>query len=117
MLLHEYFSTIGSDIANTIPTVNNSFQQYLNKPICHSFILYPTSPLEIEEISKLNNSKSAGPFSIPTKLFKMIKLSILSVPLAYLFNCSFSCGTVPDKLKLARVVPIYKNRYAMRTCG
>jgi hypothetical protein len=49
-------------------------------------MLYPTSPLEIEEeISKLNNSKSAGPFSIPTKLFKMIK-SILSVPLAYLFN-------------------------------
>ena len=72
-------------------------------------MLYPTSPLEIEEeISKLNNSKSVGPFSIPTKLFKMIK-SILSVPLAYLFNCSFSCGTVPDKLKLARVVPIYKN--------
>ena len=27
---NEYFSTVGSDIANTIPTVNNSFQQYLN---------------------------------------------------------------------------------------
>jgi hypothetical protein len=79
-------------------------------------MLYSTLPLDIEEeISKLNNSKSAGPFSIPTKLFKMIT-SILSVPLAYLFNCSFSCGTVPDKLKLARVVPIYKNRYATRTC-
>ncbi len=86
-VFNNYFSNIGSNIANGIPTVTTTFQDYL--------------------ISNLNNSKSAGPFIIPTKLLKMLK-SILSAPLAHLFNCSFSSGIVPDKLKVARIIPVYK---------
>jgi hypothetical protein len=94
--------------ANDIPTVTTTFQDYLYGNISQSFQLFPTTTFEIEEeISNLNNSKSAGPFSIPTKLLKMLK-SILSAPLAHLFSCSFSSGVVPDKLKVARIIPVYK---------
>jgi hypothetical protein len=40
-------------------------------------------------------------------LLKILR-SLLSGPLAYLFNCSFSTGVVPDQFKLATVIPIYK---------
>ena len=55
----------------------------------------------------LNLSKSTGPFSIPTKLLKTLRF-LLCGPLTYLFNCSILTGVVPDKLKIARVIPVYK---------
>ena len=56
---------------------------------------------------KLNANKATGPFSTPTKILKLLK-DLLSKPLEILFNCSFSYGVVPDKFKIARVLPLYK---------
>ena len=106
---NNYFSTVGSSLANSIPIVQTNIETFLNAPLCHSFVLYPASIIEIEdEISKLNSFKSTGPFSISTKLLKTLRF-LLSGPLTYLFNCSISTGVVPDKLKIARVIPVYKN--------
>ena len=81
----------------------------MRKSPCSSFVLFPVTNIEIEgEISNLNSSKATGPYIIPTKLLKTLKY-IVSGPLASLFNCSFSSGTVPSKLKVARVIPVYKN--------
>ena len=86
-----------------MPTVNTPFETFLNRQICNSFVIFPTSISEIENIiSNLNPSKST-----PTKLLKILK-TFVSGPLAYLINCSFSSGVVPDKLKIARVIPVYK---------
>ena len=105
---NNYFASIGTNLANTIPAVNTPVEKYLCKPMCDSFMLFPTTPSEVEsEISNLNPSKSTGPFSIPTKFLKTLK-TLLSGPLANLFNCSFSIGVVPDNLKLARVIPVFK---------
>ena len=106
---NNYFSTVGSNLANTIPIVHTPFETFLNAPLCQSFTLFPTTAIEIEdEINNLNSSKSTGPFSIPTKLLTTLRY-LLSGPLAYLFNCSFLSGVVPDRLKIARVIPVYKN--------
>ena len=106
---NNYFSTVGLNIANSIPIVQTCFETFLNAPLCHSFVLFPASTIEIEdEINKLNSCKSSGPFSIPTKLLKTLRF-LLSGPLTYLFNCSISSGVVPDKLKIARVIPVHKS--------
>ena len=34
-----------------------------------------------------------------------------------LFNCSFETGVVPDKLKVSRVIPIYKNGSHLDMCN
>lgn len=80
-VFNNYFSNIGSNIAATIPTVDISFEKFLNKSICYSFFLSAVATLEVEdEITNLNVSKSVGPFSIPTKLLKILKF-LLSGPL------------------------------------
>ena len=82
---NNYFSNIGLNIAATIPTVNISFEKFLSKSICHSFFLSPVTTLEVEdEITNLNVSKSVGPFSIPTKLLKILKF-LLSGPIWFFY--------------------------------
>ena len=105
---NNYFATIGSNLANAIPTATTPFENYLNAPICNSFLLFPTTATEIEtEINGLNPTKSVGPFGIPIKILKTLRV-LLSEPLAYLYNRSFLTGVVPEKLKVARVIPVYK---------
>ena len=41
------------------------------------------------------------------KVFVVLRF-LLSGRLTYLFNCSILTGVVPDKLKIARVIPVYK---------
>ena len=78
-----------------------------------SFFLSPVTANEIQlEIDKLNISKTSGPFSIPTKLLKILYCNI-SEPLEILYNCSFSTGVVPDKFKIAQIVPVFKNGSAI----
>jgi hypothetical protein len=91
--------------------VQKLFEKFLNESLCHCLFLSPVSTSEVEKkISNLNPSKSVGSFSIPTKFFKVLRF-FLSGLLAYLFNCSFSKGVVPDQFKLARVIPIYKKGF------
>ena len=105
---NEYFTNIGTKFAESIPVVNSSYKKFLRRPLCNSFMLFPADCSEIEnEIEKLKLGKSTGPFSIPINLLKTIKMNV-SEPLTYIYNWSFSSGTVPNKLKIAQVIPIYK---------
>ena len=101
-VFNNYFVTIGPELAAKIPLAGATFDKYMPDPVRNSCFLFPVTTSEIEYIiHKLNTSKSTGPFSIPTKLLKMLKC-LLSPPLEYLFNYSFSIGKVPNKLKTAR---------------
>ena len=71
-------------------------------------MIKPTSPTEIKEIiTAIDTSKSVGPNSIPNQLLQATKKSI-AIPLANIFNHSFSKGICPDFLKISIVIPIYK---------
>ena len=57
--------------------------------------------------------KSSGPNSIPIKLLKVLDLPI-SNDLSILINESFETGIFPEKLKIAKVIPIFKKGLASR---
>ena len=106
---NNFFAKIRNDIASSVPNTDCSPQQYLSKQTYDTFYLFPTSTSEIEtEISAINVRKATGPYSIPSNLLKLLKL-VMSKPLEIIFNASFARGIVPNKFKIARVLPVFKN--------
>ena len=55
----------------------------------------------------MDASKSSGPYCVPVTILKTIR-DYISEPLAFLVNDSFASGNFPEKLKLARVTPVFK---------
>ena len=55
----------------------------------------------------MNVGKSSGLYSVPVTILKIIR-DYISEPLTFLVNESFTSGNFPDKLKLARITPLFK---------
>ena len=92
---NNYFTSIGKNLQETIPPTRTDYAQYLKTLSKSNFPIKPIKPDEICDIIKtLKNSKSTGPNSIPTKILKIIKKSIL-IPLSTLINNSFANETFP----------------------
>ena len=107
-LFNDYFSTIGSNLAQTIPTTTKSVNDYLPASNLFSLFMLPTNEKEVNDIvNSLKKNKSPGFDNITNELLKSIIDEIVT-PLTYIFNLSMSSGVVPDKMKIAKVIPIFK---------
>jgi len=108
-----YFSTIGHKLACDISASNKTAVQYLHtnsRRNQHSIFLTPTNEDEILKIiGSLKNKKSFGHDGISTISIKSISNSI-AYPLSILINKSIETGKVPETYKLAKVIPIHKNK-------
>jgi len=101
---------IGPKLAETINCHTTEFLQYCHAPVKNSRPMYckPVSPEEIIDIvSNFKINKSPGPDNIGPRLLKIILHDILD-PLQYICNLSFETGVVPSKLKIAKVISVYK---------
>ena len=58
-------------------------------------------------IKKLPNKLTQGLDQIPCKILKFCQ-SYISTPLSDIINSSFSSGIFPDKLKISKVIPLFK---------
>ena len=67
-------------------------------------------------VNNLRKSKSPGPDNIGPGLIKEV-IEAIADPLLHIFNLSLNEGTVPDKLKIAKVVPIYKKGDKSQACN
>ena len=104
-----YFTNIGKQYADAIPTSSKTPKAYLgNAPNPSTMYLTPTGPNEIISIIKsFQTKKSTGDDGISMQLLKQLCDSC-SVPIANIINMSLHQGIMPDAMKLARVIPIYK---------
>ena len=74
----------------------------------NSFSITPTDSEEIISIiSSLNDNKSSGPNSIPTRVLKLLKKDI-SKQLADIFSLTFSSGVCHTPFKIVKVIATYK---------
>ena len=105
---NEFFSLIGENLAKNIPPSDKPFFDFLGPRNSNTLFLDPIHRNEIIDIvSNLNNKKSAGHDNINNFLLKGIITSIVD-PIVYIFNLSLSSGIVPDSMKIAKVIPLFK---------
>ena len=104
--MNSFFSTIGSNLANDLPTCTVSPSAYLtgNYP---DFIPADTTPDEITAIIKSLKCSAPGLDGIHIKVIKAT-VCVLAPVISKLINVSFKTGIFPDKLKTTKVIPIFK---------
>ena len=107
--LNNYFCTVGPELVQSLnPCGHSDFKKYCPFPCKNSMFCSPVTPDEISRIiHKFPNNKAPGRDQISGRILKEISDSVIT-PLAYIFNLSFTTGIVPDLIKIAKVVPVYK---------
>ena len=107
-ILNKHFVNVGPNLANSIPSYANSSSDYLCNRISNSIFLDDTDPEEISKIiSSLNIKKAVGPDGISSKILHILK-SVISPVLSNIINKSMQLGIFPDKLKIAKIIPLHK---------
>ena len=114
-IFNEHFSTIGANLAKNIPPSKKHFSEFLGQPNPNSIFFAPTTRYEIIDIvSALKNKKSAGHDEIDNFILKGV-ISSIADPLEYIFNVSLSTGQVPEQMKIAKVIPLFKKGDSLDT--
>ena len=108
-IFNDYFCSVGPKLAEAIPTCNYSYSDYMQYSVTNSIYIDTVTNYELEKlIDGLKNGKACGDDGIGAQLIKENKQFLLH-PLTYIFNLSLTTGIVPDKLKIAKVIPLFKS--------
>ena len=105
---NRHFLAVGggsSEAAGDTP--RDAHRQYLGAAPNTSLYLTPTTQQEIKTVLDNLKCTAAGIDDIPPKLLKLTS-NIIAAPLSYMINLAFTQGVFPNKLKVAKVFPIYK---------
>ena len=106
---NNFFVNIGPSLtknARHIP--GKTFQVYLNKTILTSFDFQLIDESNFDKvIQSLHTKTSSGHDGISVKLLKYLAPA-LRQPLTFIINQSLLTGIFPEKLKIAKVLPLFK---------
>ena len=106
---NDYFVSIGPELSKNIPVYNISPTSYIRNNNVSSMYLEAVSNNEVKDIILNLNNASPGWDNISAKIVKQTYQSFLE-PLTFILNLSLKSGIVPDDLKLAKVLPLYKSK-------
>ena len=110
--LARYFSSVGKNYAKQMKKPKSTLGEYVNKIPRHpsSIFMTPITSTEIRKlIQTLPSKNSSGTDNISNKILKEIGEYLVN-PLAQIFNKSLETGEFPSKMKLAKVVPLFKSK-------
>ncbi len=106
--LNEFFILAPQLIVNEIPSCDeNPFPEKIS---ANTFSLRdsPVTKTEIlDAVSQLQNKKSEDMYGISMFIVKKL-ISALITPLFFIISKSFESGKIPQQLKIAKIIPIFK---------
>ena len=109
---NNYFTSVGNTLSGQIPQTRQTYRNYLTKVINSKFTFSHTNRDEVLKIiNKFLPKTSSGCDELSMKLLKKVKF-VLCDPLSLIINQSLNTGIFPDKLKLAKVLPLFKKNDA-----
>ena len=106
---NKFFVQIGPNLASKIEhPLGKSYKHYLKTPVSHIFQFKKINADSVAKvIHSLKSKSTSGPDRLSNILLKEIAEDIIE-PLTVIINQCFQTGIFPEKLKVARVTPIYK---------
>ena len=105
---NQYFLNVGAKLAKKIKPSNVNYNTFLPGQFKNSLYFYPTDASEVISVcNTLKNKNSSGHDKIVSWVAKTT-IDIVAEPLADIINCSLETGIVPDEVKIAKVIPVYK---------
>ena len=105
---NHFYTNVADNLLLKIGNTTTKYQDYLKNPNEHSFYMNEVDFGEVYKILKnLDITKSGDIYGISPTLLKLCSREI-TPNLTKLFNLSLKLGQFPDKLKVAKIIPIYK---------
>jgi len=109
---NEFFANVAVDISERInPPSPAQVDQELNEPNEGRLFNMTQIPIQqaeiIDSIKNLNATNSLDPNDISMKVLKKLG-RLIATPLLYIFNKSLQTSIYPEKFKIAKIVPIFK---------
>ena len=99
---------IGPTLARTFEKIKGSPEQYLVDRQLNSLFLKPVTTEEVGKIMASLKDSSPGHDEMKIGPIRSV-LNYIEGPLTYVCNLSLNEGIFPDILKIANVIPLYKN--------
>ncbi len=106
---NDYFANVGNTLTNTVELRSGkAFSDYLLTPINTQFEFTTITEDNVKHIIKhLKNTHSSGWDSMTNSMIKHAA-NIISLPISININQILTTGTFPDKLKVSKIIPIFK---------
>ncbi|XP_072028067.1 uncharacterized protein [Amphiura filiformis] len=115
---NNFFTQIASNLVSKLPkqesfsydVESEKFKNQYKDIVPDSFELQEVSEkFVLNEIQSLDINKSTGLDGIPARFIKDAA-EVIKGPITYIVNFSLRSGIVPNDMKLAKVIPIYKKK-------
>ena len=117
---NSFFTTVASTLVSKLPFGKGIYgKDYVSRYYAglnvsrDSFSLGKVTENKIRKLlNNISTNKATGLDNLPARFVKD-SAQIITSPITHIVNLSITLGIVPDELKMARVVPLYKKNSAL----
>lgn len=108
---NKFFTEVADNITGNLLPANRNYNEYLSEyPGIEPFVFRAVSYNMVRDvIGSLKNRSSLDCYGLNSRIIKNIK-NIIVYPLTRLFNLCVSENVFPSALKIAKVIPVFKNK-------